>query len=68
MTRCRTGWGSWRSPEKLLVIALQLVEENSTRKAAGTQCCVIILQFCIMVVLYKGLAADTRVEMVAVKP
>jgi hypothetical protein len=31
MTRCRTGWRSWRSPEKVLVIAPQLVEENSTR-------------------------------------
>ena len=44
MTRCRTGWRSWRSPEKvLIIIAPQLVEVNSTRKADGTQYCATVL-------------------------
>ena len=38
MTRCRKGWRSWGSPEKVLIIAPQLVEENSTRLVDGMQC------------------------------
>ena len=36
MSRCRTGW---RSSEKVLIIAPQLVEVHSTHLADGTQCC-----------------------------
>ena len=36
MGRCRTGW---RSSEKVLIIAPQLVEVHSTHLADGTQCC-----------------------------